>query len=564
MVQHFHVTLIQEQRVKKMLVNLRGIFLKQVLSKIFGRLNMNRISGNIEKIDLSQAGSRTNRGPADQTFLLRASIDHSKYLNRPLYIVLYDYSQCFDSLWLDDCLLSLWKLGIQSEILYLIKEMNRECNIVIKTPVGLTEEFTVTNIVQQGSVSGGILCSASTGELAGEITTGGTQIGLATIRNLTFVDDIATVNNKTKDVYKSHDQVTWFSMKKRLTLNCPKCVILPVNLKTSDVVPRLTIGEAIIKDKDVATYLGDQFNKKGTNVDLVEERVKKGQCCIINCMSLCSDVTLGFHGVETLLLLYGSLFVQVVLFNAQAWSNFTQTDLKALQTIQLKYLKRMLHAPSSTSNAITFLETGVLPMSYKIHVRQLTFLHHILTLSNNDPVKFTYQQQLLYNAPNWANETQNLRQKYGLTLTDMEISKKSKGSWKRLVKCQVRQYALDQLNKEASGKKLCRNLCPYLELTKQEYFTKLSPKFARKIFHLRTGTIDLRGVRDYKYGVNKTCRLCLTEIETVDHVVNKCNVLGWTHEINDIYTRNSEELKEVAKRCIIFDEKVEKLNNETT
>ena len=220
--------------------------------------------------------------------------------------------------------------------------------------------------------------------------------------------------------------------------------------------------------------------------------------------------------------------------------------------------------PSSTSNAITFLETGVLPMSYKIHVRQLTFLHHIVTLSNNDPVKFTYQQQLLYNAPNWANETQNLRQKYGLTLTDMEISKKSKGSWKRLVKCQVRQYALDQLNKEASGKKLCRNLCPYLELTKQEYFTKLSPKFARKIFHLRTGTIDLRGVRDYKYGVNKTCRLCLTEIETVDHVVNKCNVLGWTHEINDIYTRNSEELKEVAKRCIIFDEKVEKLNNETT
>ena len=119
-------------------------------------------------------------------------------------------------------------------------------------------------------------------------------------------------------------------------------------------------------------------------------------------MSLCTDVTLGFHGVETLLLLYGSLFVQVVLFNAQAWSNLTQTDLKALQTIQLKYLKRMLHAPSSTSNAITFLETGVLPMSYKIHVRQLTFLHHIVTLSDNDPVKFTYQQQLLYNAPKWA------------------------------------------------------------------------------------------------------------------------------------------------------------------
>ena len=177
-----------------MLVNHRGIFLKLVLSKIFEKMNINRIADNIKKVDLSQAGSRTNRGTADQTFLLRGIIDHSKYLNRPVYLVLYDYSQCFDSLWLDDCLLSLWNLGVRNEILSLIKDINKRCNIIVKIPVGQYEEFTIENIVQQGSVSEGTLCSASTGEVNAEINFGGAQIGNCNIKCLVYVDDIITVN----------------------------------------------------------------------------------------------------------------------------------------------------------------------------------------------------------------------------------------------------------------------------------------------------------------------------------------------------------------------------------
>ena len=305
-------TLYKNKGLRKLLLNQRGIFLKQVLSKIFEKMNMNRIADNVKKIDRTQAGSRTNRSPADQTFLLRAAIDHSKYLNRSLYIVLYDYSQCFDSLWLEDCILSLWKLGVRSEILNTILELNKKCNIIVKTPMGLTEEFTIQNIVQQGSVSGSTLCSASTGELSSELTSGGTQIGLSSIRSLIYVDDVATANNYTQDVYTSHSQVMWFSDRKRLELNGPKTLLLPVNLKPTDVVPQLKIGDTIVEVKDVGPYLGDQFNKSGTNVDLIEDRVKKGKCCIVNSMSLCSDVTMGIHAIETLFLLYHSLFLSLI------------------------------------------------------------------------------------------------------------------------------------------------------------------------------------------------------------------------------------------------------------
>ena len=85
---------------------------------------------------------------------------------------------------------------------------------------------------------------------------------------------------------------------------------------------------------------------------------------------MCSDVTMGIHGLETILMLYRGLFVQVILNNAQAWSNLTQTDLKALQTIQLKYIKRAFHAPSSTSNTLTYLETGILQrLTHRMRVK---------------------------------------------------------------------------------------------------------------------------------------------------------------------------------------------------
>ena len=550
-------TIYKNKGSKKMLVNQRGIFLKQILSKIFEKINMKRIQENINRISPLQAGSRANRSPADQTFLLRGCIDHAKYMNRPAYIVLYDYSQCFDSLWLDDCLLSLWKLGVQNEILSLIRDLNKDCNIIVKTPVGPTEEFTVHNIVQQGSVCGGVLCSASTGEVPGDIEIGGTQIGTTMIQVLIYVDDIATINNNIQDVYYSHERVKWFSVRKRLSLNGGKCILLCVNLRPTDVVPRLFIDGKLVPTKEAAAYLGDDFNAKGNNSDLIDERVRKGKSCIANAMALCSEITMGFYAIQTLFLLYKSLFLQIVLNNAQSWTNITAKEHLSLQRIQLKYIKRIFHAPSSTSNALTFLETGTLPIKYEIHVKQLTYLHHILTLNHTDPVRKMYQQQLCYPALNWGNEIKQLRETYSINESDEEITFLSKESWKKLVKEKVRAQALIDLNEEAKMQEKAQSLLPYTELRIQPYITNLTPPLARKIFHIRTGTIDLRSVRKYKYGTNTLCRMCSVDNETVYHIVNECPQIARNEVIENIFTSNIEELQEIAERCVEFEKKVD-------
>ncbi len=448
-------------------------------------------------------------------------------------------------------MLSLWKLGVQSETLNTFEIINDTCNIIVKTPVGKTSEFQVRSIVQQGSVTGGVLCAASTGEITGENLGSGTQIGQCNIKALVFVDDIAGANNGVPSTYQSHNKVIWFSSKKRLTLNGPKCMIMPINLRSGDIIPRLKIDGKPLQIANKAQYLGDIFNRRGNNWDLIQSRVNKGQSCLVSSMSLCSDITLGVHSIETLLLLYRCVFIAVVLYNAQAWSNIVDKQMKALRTIQLKFIKRIFHVPASTPNAVTYLDTGNLPIDSTINIKQLNFLHHILGLDGDDPVKCAYQGQIKFEfESNWGKEIREIREKYKLTHSDNEIAMLSKLKWKEIVLTNVSDYWFEVIHKEFLKLKHV-NIKEYTRLEQQEYLRVLPPQQARCIFQIRAGVIDLKAVRKYWYK-DSTCRLCGEGEEDINHVVNSCSKITRTSHIEHIQTDDIGELQQIARRCMKF------------
>ena len=68
----------------------------------------------------------------DNLFLLRALIDHLKYMGKQLWLTFYDIEKCFDSLWLEDCINSLWDNSVKDDTLSLIYKLNVKANITIK------------------------------------------------------------------------------------------------------------------------------------------------------------------------------------------------------------------------------------------------------------------------------------------------------------------------------------------------------------------------------------------------------------------------------------------------
>ena len=156
-------------------------------------------------------------------------------------------------------------------------------------------------------------------------------------------------------------------------------------------------------------------------------------------------------------------------------------------------------------------------------------------------------------------EIKNLRKQYDIDETDKSIQNTKKRSWKRQVKQKVRDKALKDLNQEVVGLKQIKGREPYAELRRQEYTHTLSPSFARHIFRIRTGTIDLRAVRYYMQGEDTLCRLCHEEDETIDHVVNNCRMINRKRRI-DIDSTECEVLREVAQLYSKFKEMVNDLS----
>ena len=207
------------------------------------------------------------------------------------------------------------------------------------------------------------------------------------------------------------------------------------------------------------------------------------------------------------------------------------------------------------------LETGSLPIELEIHRRQLNFLHHILSQENNDPVNMVYIEQMKFSTEkNWANEVSGLRQKYKISERDDEIVLLTKEKWKRTVENKIKAYALKELNQEMGDLKHGDTRETYKELETQSYMKTLQPTKSRKLFHIRTGVLDVKTVRRYWYS-DGVCRLCNKTDETVDHIVNSCDRISRTTHIDNILTNNIHEMEAIADRCINFAAKVKELEN---
>ena len=439
----------------------------------------------------------------------------------------------------------------------MIHNLNQEANVIVKTPHGRTNPLTVNDIVKQGGVLGSPMCSASTAEYCG--ANRGVCVGTVIISSLAFVDDMLDVSLTWEDANESHENSVTFSFKKKMNHKSSKCKSLLTNKKKKDPLPELIIGEDVIENASTIEYLGDIFNSKGDNTDMIKDRIQRGTAAMISIEAILADLQLGTHTVSVYLLLYHSLFLSTMLFNSQAWSNLTKKDLENLQTCQLKMLKKIIGGARSTSNAFTFLELGVLPISYEIHKRQLSFLHHILNLDEEDPVKKMYNNmKQLPGEGNWCNCVAKLLEVYNISMGEEEIKSCSKEAFKRIVKKAITEVALKNLKKECSNQKKTASLI-YSKLKPQDYLSKLYPWQSKLITRCRSKTLDIKTHQSFKYN-DTLCRWCNLEEETLSHIINCGEDPLQAIDLNDMEQIDSQMTSKLSRISYRIQEFMEKID----
>ena len=109
----------------------------------------------------SQVGGRKGKFVRNHIWIVNGVICDvlSTKKNYSIDIQIFDYKQCFDSLWLQECLNDMYENGVKDDKLALLYNINSEIKVAVKTPVGKSDRRSIHNIIAQGDVFGPILCS---------------------------------------------------------------------------------------------------------------------------------------------------------------------------------------------------------------------------------------------------------------------------------------------------------------------------------------------------------------------------------------------------------------------
>ena len=183
------------------LENDRGIFLVSTFRSILMRLiYMDKYSIIDSCMSDSQVGGRKGKNVRNHLWILNGVICDvlSTRKKSPIDIQIFDYKQCFDSLWLQESLNDIYESGVQDDKLALLYNINTHVKVAVKTPVGITKRKSIYNVITQGDVFGPILCSNQVDTFGRECLKEGkytyTYKGEVEIPPLGMVDDLICIS----------------------------------------------------------------------------------------------------------------------------------------------------------------------------------------------------------------------------------------------------------------------------------------------------------------------------------------------------------------------------------
>ena len=272
---------------------------------------------------------------------------------------------------------------------------NQIASIAIKSPHGLTERINIHNMIMQGTIWAGILCTGTMDKL-GKLVYENPNIaykfrGKVVVPPLEMVDDVLTVSTCGATSEAMNDLVNSFMSKKKLQLNKSKCAKIHIGRK-HDRCPDLKVQGDVMKNSDQEKYLGDQIHQNGKQHATIVDRLLKAYGILANILALIDDIPLGHRRIEIGLELRQAWFINGTLYNSEIWQQLTQKDKSDINKVDHILLRSILGAQAKVPIEQLYLETASLTPTQIISVRRMIYLQTILKRPETEMIRKIYEE----------------------------------------------------------------------------------------------------------------------------------------------------------------------------
>ena len=569
-------TLYKGKGSKTDLENERGIFIVSIFRSLLMKLIYHDIYEIIDiSISDSQIGSRKGKNIRNHVWVLNSIINETLTSKKkhPIDVQIYDYKQCFDGLWLKECLNDMYSGGLKDNKFNTIYNANSDVKIVVKTPVGKSNEEDIQNVVIQGDVFGPILCSK-------QIDTFGKECleekkynylykGEVEIPPLSMVDDIICVSVCGFQSVMLNSYLTCKTNMKKLQFGAEKCKKMHIGRKHEEfkchsifvdkwretekknnvgkeIIEDVCVGKVQMEESEEEKYLGDIITKDGKNIKNIQSRINKGKGIVKRITEILDGVPFGKLYFQVAIILRNSLLVSSVLCNSETWFNLTKSELELLETVDLQLLRTILGAPKTVPKEMLYLELGVIPLREMIRQRRLNFLYYILTQDKEAILFRVFEaQKNNRNRKDWVTSVTQDLEELELDVSFETIQEMGKEKWRNTVRNTIQLKSFRKLEKIKETHSKVKNI-KHSRLEMQDYLMpndveKMTKDEVQMIFKIRCRSLNLKMNMKNQYETF-TCMVCLIEDETQSHV----------YECKEIFKLNNNKQIEIPKYEEIF------------
>ena len=387
-------------------------------------------------------------------------------------------------------------------------ELYRDSLIKVKTAAGLSNERSSGENVTQGSIGSAILSSTNLDKtLSAYFAASDCEISYGNIRLsvLSFQDDTLRMVTSINAAQKGNIFMNTIMKRKQLSFNIEKCSVLAFEKKRKvgkireaiNKEKRLTIGNQTVVAKEKDDYMGDTIHEAGVIKSVkctVDKRYRRIVSAIVEVSAILDDYRIDtIGGLSAGLEIFELALMPSLLYNSETWTKIDTETEEKLEKLQNNMFRSLFGVPRSTPKPILRSDLGQLSVREKIHVRKLTFLHHLKNLPKESLGSEFYNVQVQYKFPGLVNECRELIRFYQLPdLIDSTYSV-SKNCWKKLVKKSVKEKSKDILKKEFSSySKLKSHAFEDDDLCVKDYVKTMTLRNARTLFRIRSHMADFK------------------------------------------------------------------------
>ena len=535
----------------------RGIFLITIFRTILMKMVYKKKYSIIEQsLSDSNIGARKHKNIRNHIFVVNSVLHDvlQKKSRNPVDLMVLDYKQMFDSECLFECMNDLYEAGVKDDIFPLIYESNRRSYVAVQTPHGISRREIFEELVMQGDVLSPLISSIQVDTIGKECLENKKHLyyfkNIVPIPPLGMIDDLLTISecgDKTKLI---NEYINFKTGSKRLQFGTSKCIKMHIGKTNSETLcQELYVGEwknemqydpqtgeskmneyfagnVKMQTTKEQKYLGDILSSDGTHTKNVQERRNKGYGIINQILQILESTYFGKYHFEIAIVLRESLFLSSILLNSEAWVNYSEKDIRMLEQCDEVLLSRIIECDKNSSNALKYLELGVIPIRFEIMKRKLMFLQYILKQNKNSMI---YKILKAIEAEPIKKDFVFICKKYLEALkikkTFEEIGNMSKIQLKKLLKEKIRSEALIFLKDQQLKQEKIKHI-EYKDLKMQDYLSEGDRKIAisKIIYKARGKILDIKFQKRWKYD-DLQCEGCQQNIESGEEIL-KCENLG--------------------------------------